>query len=533
MVWAHLLNIALVGAVARQLYLKPSGVFFAMMVYSVFPFHAQAVLWIGAGFHLLLTILVLFASVAALRSLHNWHWIVPAIVAGGLAPFAHETGVVTAALVFLIVWAQLGWRGLWQKRVTLVAILFSMLMAAALYWLLRSQFVASSPFTFDLEKLLFNGAFFAQGYSLPTQVIASLFTGDAVLRTWIAALVFALMTIPLLRRRGRLALVCVLWGLVALAPAMVLLHPNYIRYGERLITIAVPMIAIVFGLLLERGRKWVRFVLGGFFIVSCITFAWEYVALHHLHGDYYRQLFAQLKAYDTDTPMLIVNMPSQSERPFSPLPLARANVGLLTDWLQLRDFLWLNMDGREYTHFQYAHIRDWEENLPELSTQFYGNDVALAELPDLYKQQATIWQTVAREGQWIPDVLGQRISSTSSEGTRFADAIRLKHATATLDSNHVRVELFWRYENAPDSPYTIFVHLLCDGQVIAQTDGDPFNNTYPFALWDESEAWMEVRSLAIPANTDTACLSVNIGLYNRDTLERAEGEVEISVMDRP
>jgi hypothetical protein len=57
LLWLHLLTVALVGAMARAL-LGRAAAPWAMLLYAVFPFHAQAVLWSAAIVHLLVTLLI-------------------------------------------------------------------------------------------------------------------------------------------------------------------------------------------------------------------------------------------------------------------------------------------------------------------------------------------------------------------------------------------------------------------------------------------------------------------------------------------
>lgn len=515
MLWLHLLSVALVGALAAQLRLSRRGVVVAMLVYAVFPFHAQAVLWAASIVHVLLTVLVLLAAVAALRSLTQRRWTLIAVLAGMAAPFAHESGVVAALLIGLVLWARLGTHDLWHTRRHVIGILLPVFVAALCYWLLRSHIVGGSGFALEAERAWRNGAFFAQGFSLPTQVIAAALDGDAVLRAWLAFAILAGLVSPLLWRTRRLALAMSAWAVIALAPAVLLLHPSYVLYGERLMTLGVPTIALLAGLLAQRGRLWMALWIVPF-VALCVVLAGDTMRLHHLHGDAFRPMFDQVNLLADDTRLLFLNLPSQTERARSPLPLWRANAGLLTDWINLNDFLWLNLNQREFTQVAYARVPELDPTLPDLPTNFYGSDTPLADLPRLLAASDLVFQAFAVRDHWQILTVAQRIAPLTT-GALFAESIRLGASSAVVQTDYVAVTLDWTRERRPDQPYTVYVHVLCDGNLIGQADGDPFSNSKAFSAWQDDEAWRETRLIVLPADVPSSCLQVRVGLYNRET----------------
>lgn len=514
MLWLHLLNTVLTGALASQLGLQRRGVLMAMLLYAVFPFHAQAVLWAASIVHVLVTLLVLLAAMAALRSLTVRRWTGVALLAGMAAPFAHEAGVVAVLLVGVTLWARLGTRGLWPARRHILTLLLPLLLAAIAYWLLRAHFVGGTGFAFDPQRLWHNGAFFAQGFSLPAQLIAALLPGDAVLRAWLAFVVWLAILSPWLWRVRRLTLAMGLWAVMGLAPATLLLHPNYVIYGERLMTLAVPTVAIMAGALAVLHRRW--WLWGVPLIVACMWLARDTVGLHQLHADAYRPLFEELRAVPGDTRLLFLNLPSQTEFAVAPLPLWRPNAGLLTDWIYLEDFLWLNLNQREWTQVVYAHVPELDPVLADLPTNFYGGNVPVADLPRLLMAQDRVYQAFALHGRWLILPAMQRLPAFSA-GFLFSAGVRLAAPQATRYDDYVTVTLDWQLENAALATQTVYVHVLCDGALIAQADGDPFSNTTPFSAWASGDRWRETRVIVLPPATSPACVQVEIGLYERDT----------------
>ncbi len=522
MLWAHLLNTALLGVFLRLLGVGAGGRIAAMAWWGLFPFNVQAVVWVGAGFHVLLVGLVLLACVGAL----SW-WVTPhrvpllAWVAGFLAPFAHETGVLTAALVMLALWMRGGGRVVWAWR-RVVVLLLPMLTGALLYTLVRQAIINGSAGVLrEPLEVLHNAAFFAQGFSLPTQFAAGVLGGDALGRSllasalWTTGVLLLAWRVPIQRRRvlGALA-----WAGVSLAPACLLLHPAYVGYGERLGMVAVPSMVVWVAVIWETGGRLavpLRLVLL-LTLAASLAFGREYLRLHLLHGEALRTLFVQLADEDAQARHVFVNMPSHIERTTPTLPLARAHAGLFTDWLTLRDFLWLNTGLREW------HAAD-AIYTPDLVTlwdgywQRFGGDVTL----DMY-ETATRWGAAdvvwrnhnATPQHYFIDKLGERLPQEAGAPlATYADAlaiegVRLRH----LPDGRGQLAVDWRVLAPLDDNKTAFVHWLCGDVLVAQSDGDLFDNLYAFSRVPVGVGWRDFR---YSPPLDKACLQARVGVYDR------------------
>lgn len=508
LLWLHLLTVALVSVLARAL-VGRGAAFSASLLYAVFPFHAQAVLWPASIVHLLVTLLIVAACVGALTGRLRL-----ALLAGMAAPFAHESGVVAAGLIGLALWAQGGIRGVMREWRLLAAVAG----AALVYWLLRSHFVGGGGLRVDPEAALFNAAYLGQGLSLPAQWLIGGLAGDSVVRALVGLGAFSGLSIAALGRQ-RLLWAGLGWIGAALAPALLLLHPNYVLYGDRLLTIAAPAIVLIWAALLLKLPRWA----GGLALIALtlgsVSMAHTVTVQHHLHADALRPVIATA---DPAAPTLYLNLPSHTEQVASPLPLWRASAGLLTDWIDLRDFLWLNAGLREFPQVTYAYAPWLAEAPPDLLTRFYGSSVAPDALPALLQQHARTFLTRWTGAHWQTFRWAQRLDR--AEGVTFDGAVVVS-AEAALEGDAVRVTLDWQRVAAPSADWTAFVHLVCDGVLIAQVDGDPFANSLPLRAWADGEAWREVRWLPLSAGVERGCLRVAVGLYDRATLARATSDV--------
>src|SRR5690606_28294399 len=93
------------GVLAKQLRTNPFVQFMTMLLFAVFPFHYQVVVWVLAWFHSLVLLMILLTCAATLRYIQNPKevgMLALAIFAGVLAPFIHENGLFATAILLLI-----------------------------------------------------------------------------------------------------------------------------------------------------------------------------------------------------------------------------------------------------------------------------------------------------------------------------------------------------------------------------------------------------------------------------------------------
>jgi hypothetical protein len=205
--WTHLLNVALVGALARRLRLNGWAMLAAMGVMAAFPFSVQAVAWVLSWGHVLSTTMILACVLCVLSSyrtkgvgvvarptlaegsftatnqqdvgvvarptlaegikeederegrgkpspLHKktpfpplWGkgWGGGSVLFGCLAPFTHENGILAAPVLALFLLWQAQHTGAWRKTFRRgVLLLVPIITVSAAYWLYRASLVRSN-----------------------------------------------------------------------------------------------------------------------------------------------------------------------------------------------------------------------------------------------------------------------------------------------------------------------------------------------------------------------------------------------------
>ncbi len=100
-------------------------------------------------------------------------------------------------------------------------------------------------------------------------------------------------------------------------------------------------------------------------------------------------------------------------------------------------------------------------------------------------------------------------------GSRIAD----KSVTPgdTLD-----LTLYWRSPQPLDKDYKVFVHVVREGQVVAQHDAEPGLGGYPTARWPAGEIIPDRHLIQLPPEAQPGNYSVMVGLYDPVSGVRAQ-----------
>jgi hypothetical protein len=105
-------------------------------------------------------------------------------------------------------------------------------------------------------------------------------------------------------------------------------------------------------------------------------------------------------------------------------------------------------------------------------------------------------------------------------GVTFENGVELA-AAGVLDDlrpgQPLRVALAWRAEYPVDDPVTVFTHLLCEGQLVAQRDAIPGNGEFPAPNWQPGELIRDQFALQLPAELPEGECQVRVGIYNPES----------------
>lgn len=106
------------------------------------------------------------------------------------------------------------------------------------------------------------------------------------------------------------------------------------------------------------------------------------------------------------------------------------------------------------------------------------------------------------------------------EPVRFGESILLLGSEVKVAEGKLRLHLFWQAIAAPQRDYIVFVHVLQDGETIAQVDGPPAQGYYPTGLWRRGDIVLDERRIELPEIAAGSGVQVRVGLYILETSER-------------
>jgi len=110
--------------------------------------------------------------------------------------------------------------------------------------------------------------------------------------------------------------------------------------------------------------------------------------------------------------------------------------------------------------------------------------------------------------------------------TQFGPSIQLTgfwlDSRKPIKGTTLPVLLEWRATQPPETDFTVFIHMLApDGSLVAQSDAFPtWLTPQPTSQWPLGEPILDSHVLNLPANLPPATYSLELGLYDSQTLER-------------
>lgn len=80
--------------------------------------------------------------------------------------------------------------------------------------------------------------------------------------------------------------------------------------------------------------------------------------------------------------------------------------------------------------------------------------------------------------------------------------------------------LYWQAREPVDRDYTVFVHVMREGDRVAQSDGVPGNPFFPTTTWLPGTTIEDVKVIVLPAGVASEEVMIRVGLYYQPTGER-------------
>ena len=524
----HFINGFLVAWLAVDLWPDGNRAFRGLAagaLFILFPFSYQAVPWVAALNHTLVTTLAL-GSIAAYRQAcknraQKRRWWALALVLATLAPFCHESGLMLAPLALALELAFSPGRPLWS-RVRRALWLFVPALAYLLLWSLvpRDGGALKAP---HLETLFQNGVYFLQGLAFPLESLGRFGPLRQVDGLWSALLLgcVAAAGLLLLQRRwgDRRSAFPWLWVGLSVLPAWLMLPFDYVINGPRLLYLASAGVAWLWadGVVLItrpiRSFRWKQAAALTLLTVAIwpgFMFIRERMDLHRMGGEMIDQVTEQalLGAGDGEGATVFVNLPSWLARKENFYPLGHEGVQFWPGYVSARELVfansqqWVEVEAVEfgnivqempYWYGVSGQVVDWDG----FSQRFWSSRMVY--LADMQPNRIV----VRPAGELLPDVEPAGLVAS------FGDQVYLESARAWRQDDGVLVEYIWRYEGTT-TDLNIFVHGLdAEGNLIAQADGPAVGRMLPFWQWPAGRRVRDLRWLP-----GEGLAQVQTGLYD-------------------
>lgn len=513
----------LTGQVLRRLAGQHSlGAIIAGLFVAGFPFSYQAVAWISSGSHIFLGfgILLGFWFGVSYLTVKKSFYLLACWLSVGFGVFSHENSVVYAPLGLLLVVM------LWQSRrysrrqlvnfaapFVILPILFGVL------WLVvpRPGNDGSRAGTDVVQGF----AYMLQGLSYPLnaswdEFMAADGVGVVYILTGLVILLAGILLWGKSKQLWALAGFGLAWYGVNIIPATVILNTETYVFGSpRLMFLASIGGGLFWGAL--AFTRWGRVAVSGFLLLGLLWslpfLAARQADYERLHG-YAHNLFTLLDEapIDDDETLYLVNAPSILYAEDTRFLLGREETALVEVGLSYNQTYDLNRGWAGYTVFD-----DFPVYLPILRDigvpyQLYGQEISPERLPTITTPPNHIIMTRFNTDGFEPIYLGDGQPPESATPLYvFPDAnIQILSASAQFIDGQVVIESTWL--GGQPVAAKLFLHVLCDGVLIAQYDGYLRGNLLPFTQLSNGQVMHDRYPLNVDAPTE--CLSVRLGLYD-------------------
>lgn len=116
---------------------------------------------------------------------------------------------------------------------------------------------------------------------------------------------------------------------------------------------------------------------------------------------------------------------------------------------------------------------------------------------------------------------GGPIARFRAENGDEIDLLGWTISAATLKPGaQIHGQLIWRAPHQSKVNYTVFVHILRSGKLIAQDDSPPLGGAYTTTAWRPGEVVVDPFTVTIPPSVESGSADVTVGLYDLHTMKR-------------
>jgi hypothetical protein len=512
----------------------------AASLYAVFPFLFRAVPWVTAMPHFLVITLTLTAALAALKAVEGEtpRWWAASLVASALAPFAHESGLVSGAIVGGLVVIQRGFR---LGRRDVVGVLLGVLLnAGALF--LRTRVPGAGSFLPDgLNSAYENAMYVLQGLVYPVgpaigalvhrrgwhdfTLIGAATGGLILLLAWLGTRSRAPGASA---RDGRWIALSLWWWACGALPTALRFRYGGLVNSPRFYALSAAGIVMLWAGILVRvarlpRRAWMRWLVGGILagalLASNVSFLWAQKDVHRAIVHVYRQILEAAED-EGNAPLGFVNVPAWLTPRDQTYALSKDGAVMLPLYTSVRQYIAVNREKRAADNVMFVHVL---QEPADIYWGFHGDWLDWEQMRQFAVEHHTMWLARWEDDPGRPQgrsrfvlhyvgAIAQGEPAAEAplaryEGGPLLEAARARH----VEEGHWTVTLTWHAEGPVEA--NVFVHVVdASRNLVTQADGPALGGMVPLSVLRPGDRVTDVRHLALPR--DGGPYTVLVGVYN-------------------
>jgi hypothetical protein len=537
----HALNGYLVGVLAWKLFARDGtptrhgwqvAGWLAAVIYLVFPFSYQAVTWVSSVGHLM----VALGALVAANALEVWwkngerRWPLAVVwLSMTVAAFSHENGVIVPFLLLLpFILSRERWRE-WRRAAVAVLPCLGIAAVYVVFFLLVPRPRDNSPV--PLIEQLSGAIYYSQGIGLPlAQFGAAAWKTFDLSRELVAGVLGIGGGVIGLALAGRAGFYGGLWYMISMVLSVIFLTYEYTLGGPRLMLLASVGTALLWAAAVARlwnGRLAFRLAgaaLAAMIVIPSAAFVVGEMAMHRTLARLYNTM---LDETGQNPSTVFINLPAWIAYRNETFALGSEGVIYMADYVNYSDLIYANTGKR--TENPAVSFDAVYPNAPDYWWDALRDDRSPDEIAALVRETGSGYALNIVGGNWVWEN-AVRGGEAGQEQT-FANGMALT-VVGVRDGDPVAVRLSWRVETP--QPVTAFIHLVCDGSLVSQSDGAPLRGLLTFESWSPGESWTETRYLD-GAQAGGDC-HIRVGLYDPISGERVltqDGAEWVEVNLRP
>jgi hypothetical protein len=359
----------------------------------------------------------------------------------------------------------------------------------------------------------------------------------------------ALLSLAVWHKRGRLALLALIWLVLSQAPAFVGLRFSYVGGASRLLYAAVLPIGLLWAAALWPSPRWPssrwqwRTAWPGPFLILLIVgqSVWLMTGMardfergtSHLN-EAISTMAQPSRGLEGNGRFLFINFPDRYKPKQPPYPFGYWGLTLAPVVVDLADFVPL-VAGKTAVSTSYS--MPWldlaEREAGPYQIDMRGVIIQPGELVQLADGAAIYVSRYGVDGSFQLQQVGALGQAVRPAGclVQFEESICLHAVNYAVGEVEIEVMLAWSTERPLLPNQTIFMHLGQPGQPpLVQADGDTWRGLLPLSDWPTGRLVMEYRTLPrLPSEG----LALQIGVYNRETGQRLLTDTAVDYFSLP